>query len=422
MLARAGQMPADPSAWSFEVKWDGVRAIAHVDADRVALESRNLRDISRSYPELQTPPPVLSAHAPAVLDGEIVAFDADGRPSFGRLQQRMHVSAPSEHLRREVAIAYIVFDLLYLDGEDLTELPYRDRRERLETLALEHGPWRVPDIHPGQGAALLEATRQRGLEGVIAKRLDSSYRSGARNGQWLKFKHSLRQELVIGGWLPGEGRRAERIGALLMGHFGDGGFIFDGRVGTGFSDHTLRELGERLTPLITRSTPFTAAPRLPANAVYVRPAVVAEIEYSERTREGLMRAPSFKGLRDDKRAEDVVLEEPGSLTPGRVPQTGPGAADSAAGVLRPGASSGQIDFAGRRLNISNHDKVLFPETGFTKGDLIDYYAALAPAVLPHLRARALTLKRYPNGVDAAFFYEKNAPGHRPDWVSTARVG
>ncbi len=425
MLARSGPMPADPAAWSFEIKWDGVRVISHVGAGAVTLESRNLRDISASYPELTTPPPVLSEHPGTVLDGEIVAFTQDGRPSFGLLQQRMHVSAPGERLRAAVPVSYVIFDLLYLDGEDLTDLAYRERRARLESLALAAGPWQVPEAHPGQGRALLEATQQRGLEGVVGKRLDSPYRPGARNGAWLKFKHSLRQELVIAGWLPGEGRRTERIGALLMGHHDGDQFRFDGRVGTGFSDATLRELGAALGPLVTPRSPFDPPPKLPANAVYVEPRLVAEIEFSERTRDGLMRAPSFKGLRTDKDAATVRLETPGPAqppaeasgppTPGQVPPTGPGA-------THPGARNGAIAFAGRTLKISNHAKVLYPETGFTKGEVIDYYAAVAPTVLSHLRGRALTLKRYPNGVDAAFFYEKNAPAHRPDWVPTARVG
>jgi bifunctional non-homologous end joining protein LigD len=425
MLARAGAMPTDPAAWSFEIKWDGIRAISHVSTGAVRLESRNLRDITSAYPELTAPPAALSAHPASVLDGEIVAFDADGRPSFGLLQQRMNVAHPGDRLREAVPVSYVIYDLLYLDGADLTGLAYRERREQLEALNIAEGPWQVPEIHPGQGAALLEATRRRGLEGVIAKRLDSVYRPGARNGQWLKFKHTLSQELVVGGWLPGEGRRAARIGALLMGHYDGARLIFDGRVGTGFSDRTLTELGERLTPLITAVNPFDPAPRLPADAVYVDPQMVAEIQYSERTRDGLMRAPSFKGLRNDKPASEVRLEVPPASTPGQAPQASPGTTDSNAidsAGTRLGAANGALRYAGRTLNISNHDKVLYPRTGFTKGEVIDYYAQIAPAVLGHLDGRALTLKRYPNGVEAAFFYEKNAPAHRPEWVPTARVG
>lgn len=415
MLARAGIMPADPAAWSFEIKWDGIRAISHITAAGVRLQSRNLRDITSSYPELSAPPAALEPHPASVLDGEIVAFDAEGRPSFGLLQQRMNVAAPGERLRQAVGVTYVVYDLLYLDGADLTDLPYHERRRRLEALQLDDGPWRVPEIHPGQGAALMEATRRRGLEGVIGKRLDSPYRPGARNGQWLKFKHTLSQELVIGGWLPGEGRREDRIGALLMGHYDAGRLIFDGRVGTGFSDRTLSDLQNRLAPLVIPDSRFDPQPKLPPNAIYVNPQLVAEVEFTERTRDGLMRAPSFKGLRDDKPAREIIREEPGSPTPGQVPQTSPG-------TMRPGTENGTIQFAGRTLKISNHAKVLYPGAGFTKGEVIDYYARVAPVALDHLRGRALTLKRYPNGVEAEFFYEKNSPAHRPDWVPTARVG
>jgi bifunctional non-homologous end joining protein LigD len=453
MLARAGSLPRDPANWSFEIKWDGVRAIAHIDAERVRVHSRNLNDITRSYPELAAPPAPLRAHPDTVLDGEIIAFDADGRPSFGRLQQRMHVIAPGAHLRSDVPISYVVFDLLRLDGEDITGLAYRERRTRLEALDLASGPWQVPDVHPGKGRELLAATRARGLEGIVAKRLDSPYRPGARTGGWLKLKHTLSQELVIGGWLPGEGRRSERIGALLMGHFVSGRLVFDGRVGTGFSEATLLDLAARLAPLVTPASPFDPRPKLPVHAVWVAPELVAEIAFTERTREGLMRAPSFKGLRTDKDAREVVLEEPAGVpaapsasmpgqvpaapsasmpgqvpaapsasTPGQVPAAPSASTPGQVPQTSPGATNGRVQFAGRTLTITNHDKVLYPKTGFTKGELIDYYAAVAPVVLGHLAGRALTLKRYPNGVDGPFFYEKNSPTHRPDWVPTAHVG
>lgn len=443
MLARAGTLPEHPERWCFEIKWDGVRAIAHVDAGGLRLESRNLNAITASYPELSPPPPALAGHVGTVLDGEIIATDATGRPSFGRLQQRMHVGAPSPGLLAEVPVAYVVFDLLWHDGEDLTGRPYHERRDRLEALGLDVGAWRVPAVHPGQGRELLAATRARGLEGIVAKRLDAPYRPGGRTGAWLKFKHSVAQELVIGGWLPGEGRRRERIGALLMGHYADGRLTYAGRVGTGFSDATLSELQGRLAPLVQAASPFDPPPRLPAHAVYVAPVLVAEVAFSEWTREGIMRAPSFKGLRSDKAAREVIREPPdaaaspptaaessrvpadrseaaGPPPPGQAPPASPGA--TRPGAADPGAADGPLEYAGRSLTISNHAKVLYPETGFTKGDVIAYYAAVAPAVLGHLQGRALTLKRYPNGVDATFFYEKNSPAHRPAWVPTAEIG
>jgi bifunctional non-homologous end joining protein LigD len=427
MLARAGDLPRPERGWSFEVKWDGVRAIAYVQPGRLRLESRNLNEITAAYPEVRGLVANLGMHE-AVLDGEIVAFDDRGRPSFERLQSRMHVSSPSaiRRLAASTPVVYAIFDLLYLDGHSLMELPYRDRSARLEELGLGGPAWRVPAAHANEGYRLLEATEAQGLEGVVAKRLDSRYESGRRTGAWLKVKNTRRQELVIGGWLPGEGRRAERIGALLMGYQRNGAFVYAGRVGTGFTEKTLNELRERLAPLRRETTPFQSAPKLPREAVFVEPRVVAEIEFREWTTEGVMRAPSFKGFRDDKSPADVVIESTeqaaGEEAPAadRVPGDSPEALFDEAESLPDGALAILTD--GRRLKITNWDKVLFPETGFTKGDLIAYYARIAPVVLPHLHDRPLTLKRYPNGVESQYFYEKQSPSHRPEWVQIARVG
>jgi bifunctional non-homologous end joining protein LigD len=434
MLARLGKLPREQQRWSFEIKWDGVRAIAYAQPGRLRLESRNLNEITGTYPEVRG---ILGdlGMSEAVLDGEIVAFDYSDpthpKPSFERLQRRMHVTSPAavRRLSASVPVLYAVFDLLYLDGHSLMGLPYTERRARLEALELGGHAWRVPAAHPGAGTQLFEATREQGLEGVVAKRLDSRYEPGGRSGAWLKVKHTLRQELVIGGWLPGEGRRAERIGALLMGYYSGDDFVYAGRVGTGFTDRLLSELETRLAPLRRERSPFTTGPKLPRNAVFVEPRLVAEIEFREWTADGVMRAPSFKGLREDKPAADVVLEDAAdpdlaSAAEGAVaadaPPNSPEALFDEVERLADGSLAVQAD--GRRLKLSNWDKVLFPETGFTKGDLIAYYARVAPVVLPHLRDRPLTLKRYPNGVDAKYFYEKQSPSHRPEWVQTARVG
>jgi bifunctional non-homologous end joining protein LigD len=451
MLAAPGRRPDDPERWSFEVKWDGVRAIAYIRPGRLRLESRNLNEITDAYPEVRGILLEVGMRE-LVLDGEIVAFGEDGRPSFERLQRRMHVTAPSavRRLSRSSPVVYAIFDLLYLDGHSLMGLPYAQRRERLEALGLSGPAWRVPAAHPGAGQALLDATAAQGLEGVVAKRLDSRYDPGRRSGGWLKIKHTRRQELVIGGWIPGEGRRTDRIGALLMGYHEPGGALrYAGRVGTGFTDATLRDLAARLAGLRRPNSPFDRAPRLPRNAQFVSPELVAEIELREWTREGIMRAASFKGLRDDRPAAAVVREDIPPVDPGpaapvadgrdaepvadgrdaespgcRAPEAAdPRAAESVFDSVEPlpdGSLAVSID--GRALKVSNWEKVLYPEAGFTKGDLIAYYARIAPAVLPHLHGRPLTLKRYPNGVHAPYFYEKQSPAHRPDWVRTARVG
>ncbi|HKO28558.1 MAG TPA: non-homologous end-joining DNA ligase, partial [Solirubrobacteraceae bacterium] len=262
MMAKpSSTLPRDQKNWSFEVKWDGVRAIAYVQPGRLRLESRNLNDVTEAYPEVRGLIGALGMHE-AVLDGEIVAFDENGRPSFERLQRRMHVRGASSirRLQSSMPVLYAIFDLLYLDGQSLIELPYRDRRARLESLNLSGPAWRVPANHPGEGKLLLEATAKQGLEGVVAKRLDCRYEPGRRSGNWLKVKHVMRQELVIGGWVPGEGRRSNRIGALLMGYYEDGGLVYAGRVGTGFTEKTLDDLHKRLEPLRRKTRPFDKAP------------------------------------------------------------------------------------------------------------------------------------------------------------------
>jgi bifunctional non-homologous end joining protein LigD len=443
MLAGTGELPAREEKWSFEVKWDGVRAIAYVKPGRLRLESRNLNEITETYPEVRGILRDLGMRE-AVFDGEIVAFGDDGRPSFERLQRRINVSSASavRRLSASTPVVYAIFDLLYLDGHSLMTLPYEERRARLEELGLGGPAWRVPANHPGRGRALLEATEAQGLEGVVAKRLDSRYEPGRRTGAWVKVKHVRRQELLICGWLPGEGRRADRIGALLVGYWTDDRLLtYAGRVGTGFTERTLNELGRKLGPLRRADNPFDESPKLPRNAVFVEPELVAEIEFREWTTEGVMRAPSFKGLRDDKDPAHVVRED-GGLGGG----SGDAAAadvddDPDAGAAAGGVGGGEPNSPealfdaverlpegalavladGRELRISNWDKVLFPATGFTKGDLVAYYARIAPAVVPHLRDRPLTLKRYPNGVEAPYFYEKQSPSHRPEWVQTVRV-
>ncbi|GAC1320448.1 MAG: DNA ligase D [Thermoleophilaceae bacterium] len=432
MLARAETLPRNESAFGFEVKWDGVRAIVYARPGRLRIESRNLLDITSQYPEIRSLSRALGAHE-AVLDGEIVAFDELGRPSFERLQQRMHLDSDSQIRRRaqQLPATLVIFDLLYLDGHSLMARPYSERRAELERLELDGEAWRTPAAYPGEGRRLLEASAAQGLEGVVAKRLDSGYEPGARNGAWIKIKNKRSAQLVIGGWLPGEGRRRNRIGALLVGyHAPDGALRYGGRVGSGFSDSELRLLGERLGPLERPSSPFDGDAKISRGALFVEPKLVAEVEFTEWTREGLLRHPVYKGLRAVDPAK-VVL---GSAEPERAParaqaQVGrpatPGKAGGetpSIGPLRPSRKGAfETTVEDRWLRLTNLDKVLYPRTGFTKGELIDYYAGVAPVLLPHLHGRPLTLKRYPNGVEGKYFYEKQCPSHRPDWVRTQAV-
>ena len=310
MLATAGALPADDDGWAYEVKWDGVRALVAVEDGRVTLTSRNGNDVSSSYPELRGLGPQLGSTA-VLLDGEVVAFDGAGRADFGRLQSRMHVAGPSAGLRRSTPVHLLAFDVLHLDGTALLDRSYDERRSALERLGVEGEHWSVPPAFLGGGAAVMQATRAQGLEGVVAKRRSSTYLPGRRSDCWLKLKHVRRTSAVVAGWQPGGGGRAGRIGSLLLGVHGRGGLEFAGHVGTGFTAATLAMLAARLAPLRREGSPFPApVPREHARtAVWVEPQLVVEVEYTAWTRDGRLRHPSYKGLRDDVPAQDVLREE-----------------------------------------------------------------------------------------------------------------
>jgi bifunctional non-homologous end joining protein LigD len=309
MLATAGSLPADDAAFGYEIKWDGVRALVHAAGIHFYMASRKLVDITPRYPELR--PLVELVDRPVVIDGEVVAFDDDGRPSFGLLQHRMHVTDPRDVRRRMdlYPVAFMAFDVLWLDDRSTMGLPYAERRVLLDGLGIDHPCWSTPRHHLGDGAALLAATRARGMEGIVAKRLDSSYEPGRRSRAWIKVKSKPRQDVVVGGWIPGSGNRSGRVGALLAGYYRDGHLQFAGRVGTGFTEKTLDDLARMLAPLERATSPF-ATPGAPKEARFVEPVLVAEVEFGEWTAGGTMRHPSFKGFRDDVSPEDVVREAP----------------------------------------------------------------------------------------------------------------
>lgn len=309
MLARLAKMPASEDEWGFEVKWDGIRAVLYSGKrpDAVTLENRNLRDITFKYPELH---PLGGLNA--IVDGEIVALDQNGRPSFELLQGRMHLSTDAAVRVRmsDIPVRFMAFDLIWHRGRDLTQLPYTERRARLEALDLNGACWQTPAWRQGEGSALLDAARAQALEGVMAKRLDSPYCPGKRTQHWLKIKAKLNQELVVGGWQPGEGRRLSTLGALLVGYFDDGAFRYAGKVGTGFKERDLAMLVPELKARARDDSPFEAPPAPPRGSFFVDPELVAEIEFTEWTKEGILRHPAYKGLRDDKPATKVVREVP----------------------------------------------------------------------------------------------------------------
>ncbi|MCW2899902.1 MAG: polymerase LigD, ligase domain protein [Streptosporangiaceae bacterium] len=314
MLASSGELPgADAARWGLEIKWDGIRVISYVSPPGVRATGRRGSEVTDRYPELSGLADLLPQQG-AVLDGEVVAFDSTGRPSFERLQRRMHVADPDPRLVREVPVRYIVFDLLFLDGHALYDLPYSDRRDLLQSLDLTAGPIEAPSyLHASdaeQVADLLEFTREQELEGLVAKRLDSPYRPGSRVDHWRKVKNLHTQDVVIGGWKPGKGRRAGGVGSLLLGLYEDGDLRFIGHVGTGFTDRMLDELADLLAPLETPASRYDdQVPReFTRGARWVWPQLVGEVAHAGWTREGRLRAPSWRGLRDDKDPGEVAHE------------------------------------------------------------------------------------------------------------------
>jgi bifunctional non-homologous end joining protein LigD len=312
MLAVAGELAADDAAWAYEMKWDGLRAIAIIRSGKVTLYSRTGRDVTATYPELAGLASAAGEHD-VVLDGEIVAFGGGEWPSFEALQQRMNVSAASQvrRLAAEIPVTYLAFDILSVDGSSLTDQPYTRRRAQLDELAVDGPRWQTPPAFIGiRGADVQAVSKQHDLEGVMAKRLTSRYEAGRRSSSWRKIKNRHRQEFVVGGWKPGDGVRTDQIGSLMVGVYGPDGFTFAGHVGTGFTRKTLNTLMARLAPLRRATSPFGATiPHDQARgAVWTEPELVIEAEFALWTTSGRLRAAAFQGIRDDKNPADVVRE------------------------------------------------------------------------------------------------------------------
>ena len=401
MLATPADSPPSGPDWIFEVKWDGVRALAFLTGGCARLVSRKGTPIDRQYPELGALHQSVEAQT-AILDGEIVALDEAGRPAFERLQPRIMASgaAAVANLARTRPVTFFVFDLLYLDGWDLRNAPIVERK-RLLTTVLKPSPVLRLSRQFYTGRELLEAARAQGLEGIVAKRASSGYRS-ARNRDWLKIKVVHEQEFVIGGYTRGE---RDYFGALVLGVYDGGKLVFAGSVGAGFDRQMMSDIRQRLDPLACGASPFAEHVELPQPVQWTRPELVCSVKYLNWTEDGRLRAPVFAGLRTD-------------IDPGDCVRSAPQAPERA--LLLPGDKpEATVVVDGRSIRFKNLNKVFYPAEGYTKRDILNYYDAVAELLIPYLRDRPLSLRRYPDGITGEGFFQKRSDiGGLPDWMRT----
>ena len=388
MLATLTRELSRGDNWLYEVKWDGYRAIAYVRGGEAELVSRNEKDLTERFPTVKRALERAVRTPDCVLDGEVCALDEQGRATFSAMQQG----------RPDTRYIYVVFDVLEVEGEPLISLPLEERRERLVQLLDRSKPEIQLSEAFDDGPGLLHVAEEQRYEGVIAKRRDSHYEVGRRGSHWLKIKTHQTQEFVIAGYTRGQGRRAGSFGSLVLGAYEGGELRYVGNVGTGFGDAEIRRLLKLLQPLEQKDTPFATVPKMPkvkkGDVIWVEPKLVAQVEFVEWTHDGHLRAPSYQGLREDKEPEQVHREEP-------LPNE-----------LRKGK---------RVLRLSNLDKLFWPEEGIAKGDLIRYYRDVAAVLVPHLKDRPFTMKRFPDGWEGKFFFQKDAPSHMPEWIKRVEV-
>src|ERR671929_1075091 len=394
MLATLAAGLPTSDGWLFEVKWDGYRAIARVSGGEATLTSRNGNDLTGRFGNVAKELPKALKTPDAVLDGEVCALDEQGRSSFSAMQQG----------KPGTPIVYYVFDVLEVEGKPLLDRPLVERRKRLDKLLdRRNRTIRLSETFE-DGEALLEAAREQGLEGVIAKRADSRYAEGKRTREWLKIKTHGRQEFVIAGYTKGQGRRAGRFGALVLAVRRDDELVYVGNCGTGFTEEEIDRLLAKLRPLERKTSPFPTPPKMPkvrkGDVVWLEPKLVCDVEFAQWTHDGHLRAPVYQGLREDKAPEEVRAELP------EQPE------EELPSAIRRGK---------RELKLSNTDKLFWPDEGITKGDLLDYYRRVAPVLVPHLRDRPFTMRRYPDGAYGKAFFQKDAPVHMPEWISRVPV-
>ena len=454
MKATMGDAPFDDPDWLFELKLDGYRIEAIVDNGKVRLWTRNKQDAARYFPDLAAAKPTWIKATTAIVDGEVVALDKDGRPTFSLLQDRAGMgrfgprpSDANKSRKRDdgfvAPVVYFVFDIIYLDGRVLTDVPLEQRKRLLRSVLRDHAQVRFGGHVEGDGVAFYEAVEQQGLEGLIAKLRTSRYEPGRRARSWLKVKIRREQEVIVVGYEPGKGARAA-LGSLILGVYEGDDLRYVGEVGSGLDARTIRQLKTELDAHTVDTPPPVNAPRI-KGAVWSEPRLVVRVEFSEWTDDGLLRQAAYKGLeigKDPRKvvrereisarqaataaekeaarsAKGVKLSKPPATANSATDRSDPpqAATEDEMAALEGMAREGNWAIGGHDVNLTNLDKVLFPESGFTKRDLIRYYVTVAPVILPHLRDRALNLSRWPDGVNGKTFWQKQIPRWAPAWIS-----
>jgi bifunctional non-homologous end joining protein LigD len=429
MLAESRDRAFSGEGWLFELKLDGYRVLAARDGTSRLL-SRNGNDLSATFPEVVRAVRALPLER-LLLDGEVVALDDSGRPSFQRLQQRGQLRRPLDirHAAVQYPVTFFAFDLLAFEDFDLRPLPLSTRKTLLKRLLPSAGLIRYLDHFDQDGEVLYEQIQKLGLEGIVAKRADSPYRAG-RSAVWLKIRTRRTDDFVVVGFSAPKGSRSG-FGALYLGQYVDGALVYTGRAGSGFNGGQLNEVSGMLEDLRRAEPPCTGP--LPKEATWVDPSLVCEVEYTEWTEEGLLRQPVFLRFRDDKPPEECIGVLAGRVRPG---QLGSGAAGQVEGreeggptqvpedpeILPRGPSTRKrVPAPPPHISFTNLQKVFWPDDGYTKGDLIEYYRSMAPWLLPYLADRPVVLTRFPDGIAGKSFFQKDAPGFVPDWIRTERM-
>lgn len=449
-LATLGDRPFSSPDWLFEIKWDGVRTLARISNDKSRLWSRSAREITQEYPEMSDLPAHISARE-AWLDGEIVVLDSEGRSDFQRLQLRFGVQRPSKQLIETTPTVFYVFDILYLDGYDLHNVPLIERKNLLRQVLHDDSKIRYSDHVLEKGEELYHLAVERHLEGLVAKKIASPYRQG-RSSAWMKIKLDIDIDAVIGGWTSPRGSR-EYFGALLLGLYDEKGDLqFIGGVGTGFTRETQRLLWPKLQRLKTQESSFAVPPSTREESYWLKPELVARVKFSSWTQDRHLRAPRYLGLQEDRSPRDCTFakemkppasappplskEEPMKPAPpskSSPPKTSASHRRSSGELqltsdkkieqeLTSGSAENiQVEIDGRTLHLTNLNKIYFPEDNYTKRDLLAYYFRMAPFILPFLKDRPMVLRRYPDGIDAQAFFQKDAAKETPPWVQTATI-